>query len=92
MTIDKTQLTINVYNRLKPISRKISALDCKSCNGEISEQDYDIKIDKLLAQAKELASDLGLKVYHQSDPRGCSLYLVDKTMNDGNYNRGVAII
>ena len=92
MTIEEQSATINVYNRLKPIAKKLSNLDIKSCNGDITDEKYDLQADKLMTQADGLAEQIDLIAYHQSDPRGCSLYLIDSTMDDSTYNRGIAII
>jgi hypothetical protein len=92
MTIDEQSATINVYNLLKPIAKKLERFDVKSCNGQISDEAYDRFTDSLMVYANDYASQIGLIAYHQSDPRGCSLYLIDKSMDDSTYNRGIAII
>lgn len=34
---------------------------------------------------------LGAHYYHQTDPRGCALYVSAEPLTDSDYNRGVAI-
>lgn len=43
-------------------------------------------------KAEESAAMLGLKVYHQTDPRGWPIYLIDETMNDSTYSSGIGIL
>jgi hypothetical protein len=45
----------------------------------------------LLADAQEIAGHYGLRAYHQTDPRGCALYLLDPGTDDNDYNRGHAV-
>ena len=44
-----------------------------------------------LKRVHKLCVVLGLKYYHQTDPRGCSLYVSTENLTDQNYNNGVAI-
>lgn len=44
-----------------------------------------------LARVAAICQAHGLHFYHQSDPRGCTLYINTEPMPDFNYNRGVAI-
>jgi hypothetical protein len=39
-----------------------------------------------LARARKVAEKYGLTIYHQGDPRGCSLYVGPATMTGDNYN------
>ena len=43
-----------------------------------------------LRRVKEICERNGLHFYHQTDPRGCALYVSDKPMPDFDYTRGVA--
>ena len=84
------------FKRLASISKSINRIDCNSCNGYHDEKDEisdDKRRDRLLNMAKDIAKEyLELEIYHQSDPRGYSLYLVDATCNNAsNYTNGVAI-
>ena len=78
---------------LRRIEASVNKLDCRACNGylnELHEKRDDRKRDTLLKKARDVAKRLGLKIYYQSDPRGCSLYLVDKTCKD-DYSHGMSI-
>ncbi len=90
MKIDKVREIIGVTKDLLKYSKQLTRLDVKSCNVGLTDRD-DEKVKKIELECEALASKIGLKAYHQCDPRGCSLYLIDNTMNDTNYNRGIAI-
>ena len=81
---------VNVYEALKPISRKLHKIAEADCNFGPNDK-REIREAKLLETASVLAQQLGLQVYHQTDPRGCALYLVDAETGD-NYTNGIAIV
>lgn len=79
-----------VFQKLLPISKKLHQLDEDYCNhGGNDHSDADE--ERLMQEASSIAEAVGLKAYHQSDPRGCSLYLIDETMNDTNYHNGMPV-
>ena len=43
-----------------------------------------------LRRVAQLCADLGLYYFHQTDPRGCSLYVSNEPLTDTNYSNGVA--
>jgi len=92
MTIEQLKQADNIITRLKPISQKLTKLDTANCNGELTDIDYERKSHRALVKAQEIMKNTDLKVYHQSNPRGCSLYIIDNTMNSSTYNRGFAIL
>ena len=77
-------------NWLKKISHSLSRLDTNACNYGLTPK-QEKRVERLEKKAEVLAKELGLSAYHQGDPRGCSLYLIDKTMDNTTYNRGIAI-
>ena len=81
-----------VLENLKRISRSIHHLDECACNYELSKR-QESRRNNLLRAANEWAGHLGLKVYHQADPRGCALYIVPLDFkNDDDYTgKGMAI-
>lgn len=79
-----------VYSELLKIAKSLHKLDENSCNYGLTPR-QEAQKNKLEARADELAQSLGLKAYHQGDPRGGTLYLIDETMNDTNYNNGIYI-
>ena len=96
--IQNVSLVINVYKRLLPVSRQLNLIGIRQCNGYAStdwgrkQETRDSKKEtKLLNRAISLADELGLQAYHQTDPRGVSLYLITNEMDSTNYNNGIAI-
>lgn len=45
-----------------------------------------------LKRVKRVCDELGAHYYHQTDPRGCALYVSKEPLTDSDYNRGVAIV
>lgn len=43
-----------------------------------------------LRRVSEVCKRVGLSYFHQTDPRGCSLYVSNEPLTDTNYTRGVA--
>lgn len=88
--IIKLGFLFNCFKELKEISRKLHHQDENSCNYGLSPR-QEKTVEKLLKRADDIAESIGLKAYHQGDPRGCSLYLIDGTMDETNYHNGVSI-
>lgn len=44
-----------------------------------------------LKRIKAICARLGLHYHHQTDPRGCALYVSREPLTDSNYTRGIAI-
>jgi len=44
-----------------------------------------------LKRVKAICDRLGLHFYHQTDPRGCALYIDKEPLSATNYTKGVAI-
>jgi hypothetical protein len=96
--LNNFSLSINVYKRLIPVASQLHRIAERKCNGYADtdwgrkQEQRDIRKEaNLLNKAISLADEVGLYAYHQTDPRGVSLYLIDNSMNDTNYNNGVAI-
>ncbi len=45
-----------------------------------------------LRRVAAICTRLGLHYFHQTDPRGCALYVSTEPLTDVNYNRGVAMV
>lgn len=43
-----------------------------------------------LKRVESICKRYGLNYFHQTDPRGCALYVAKEALNDTNYNYGVA--
>jgi benzoyl-CoA reductase/2-hydroxyglutaryl-CoA dehydratase subunit BcrC/BadD/HgdB len=81
------------YNlkELYKIENRLHNLDEKWCNGDIEESEFSKKETEYMRKAQEMAAIYNLKAYHQQDPRGGALYLIDDSMNDSNYTNGICI-
>lgn len=44
-----------------------------------------------LKRVEKLCAAHGLHYFHQTDPRGCSLYVAAEALTDSNYNNGIAV-
>ena len=66
------KLTTNSWNLLRRCERNLHQLAEHYCNtGELPEEG----MTHWLSLARKTAARFGLKVYHQQDCRGCSLYV-----------------
>ena len=74
--------------QLQRISHRLHQLDENACNWGLTKR-QEKRVGRLEQQAQEIASKYNLYAYHQSDPRGWSLYLVTEAEKD--YSRGLAI-
>jgi hypothetical protein len=81
--------------QLQKISRSLHRLDEISCNcGKTPQQEK--REENLEKQAQSIAKEHGFIAYHQSDPRGWSLYLVKPEQIgtysiEAVYDRGIAV-
>ena len=93
MDIRKIDKAIRLNRELQPIARALHHLDEASCNYGLTNKQKK-RLENLEKKADKLAREwFGLRAYHQSDPRGASLYLVEslRKANRGNYADGVYI-
>ncbi len=60
---------------LRKIAKSLHSLDECACNYGLTERQEKRKA-KLGAEADRIGAFFGLKAYHQSDPRGGTLYMV----------------
>lgn len=89
-TVQDLRRAIYVTGLLRKLQRQIGGVDCADCNGTMTHR-QETRRENLLKKAEELAQSLGLHAYHQGDPRGCSLYLVENNKGaDTNYTDGIA--
>lgn len=45
-----------------------------------------------LARVAKVCTEAGLHYFHQTDPRGCALYVAHEPLTDTNYTRGIACV
>ena len=79
-----------VFQKLLPIAKKLNEIDCDICN-QGSNPDLEQESELYMEEAQEICESIGLKAFHQTDPRGVSLYIIDDTMNDTNYTNGMPV-
>ena len=98
-------ISLNDAELLQRISRSLHRLDENLCNGyqdykgnwdEAAEKRAEKREERLEKQGKEIAEKYGLIFYHQSDPRGWSVYLVKpEQLNeysiDAVYSQGIGV-
>ncbi len=79
-----------LMTKLKSYSHKIHRQDENACNYGLTKWG-ETRLANLINEVKIIAKEWGLYIYHQGDPRGCSLYLGDKPLNESNYTEGLPI-
>lgn len=87
-------ITKNQYNYLRRFANELSQIDEDSCNGVIEQDNYEICESSAMERLSEYIYKIKktyLYAYHQTDPRGASLYLSAEPMNSATYTNGVAI-
>jgi predicted phage-related endonuclease len=90
-TINELRFVQNQMQQLQKISRQLHTLAENACNYGLSKR-QETRQDNLMKQAEERAQLLGLHAYHQGDPRGCCLYLVEDNQGaDTQYTDGIAV-
>ena len=81
-----------LYMKLLSLSHKLSKIDVQNCNGLLTADLYNDSLYKIEVKLKKILGDYKLKYYHQSDPRGVSLYIAKVNLTHDNYNMlGIAI-
>ncbi len=82
-------------DELQRISRALGRIGERQCNEDVGDT-LDKRERNLLAKAEKIAAKYGLRIYHQSDPRGWQVYLIPATFpqaeDDSYYNmRGYGV-
>lgn len=89
----RVQGTLHYGRQLWELQRSIHRIDENECNRSLTPREENRR-ERLVKEADSLAALLGLKCYHQSDPRGCALYLIprewDHATAQANYPSGIA--
>jgi hypothetical protein len=79
----------NLYVDLLKYSRALTRIDTHYCNGTKyceSENAYAVATEKIYQKIRRALQDTGLSFYHQSDPRGVSLYIGLGEITSDNYD------
>ena len=90
MNINEARQFVYVTGELKKLSHQLNNLYTQNCNVGLTDR-QNKRQDRLQNRAAELAAQIGFACYHQTDPRGASIYLIDDTMGNSNYSDGVVI-
>jgi hypothetical protein len=64
-----------LWPELLKISKGLRGLYCAACNGDLTKR-QETRTKTLQSKAEQTAKEFGLTVHHQTDPRGCALYLI----------------
>lgn len=99
MTIEHLGTAYRFYPQLLKIAKSLHRLDEASCNYGLTPR-QESAVNKLETRANEIVAMIakftgmpGLCTFHQSDPRGASLYVCKpEEANQRYYNRGIAIL
>ncbi|KKN73856.1 hypothetical protein LCGC14_0396580 [marine sediment metagenome] len=76
---------------LQRISHRLHQLDEHACGYGLTAR-QEKRAERLEQQAQDIATKYNKVAYHQSDPRGWSLYLVAPQLNvNSEYDKGLAI-
>lgn len=74
------------------LSARLHRLDERRLSEQVDEARAERAEARILAAAQEIADHYGMVAYHQSDCRGCSLYLCEPVdAVNGRYTNGHAI-
>lgn len=92
----KLGLLLDAIDQLQKIGKTLHRRYEDNCNGDISKTDideegFDTVAAKLQKQADDIAANVGLYVYHQTDPRGWPLRVSYSPIADSTYDRAAAI-
>lgn len=89
--VDTHHITAEDAIILQMIAHRLHSLDENACNYGLTPQ-QEKRVTRLEAQAQTIANEYHLNAYHQGDPRGWSLYLVDNEhTNQSGYDNGIVI-
>lgn len=82
------------YLTVRNLARRLSSVDTSRCNGTRYQDDrfYEAAINKIYDSLNYMLRTHGIQWYHQSDPRGASLYLSLDPLTDISYSHGLALV
>ena len=80
MDLNEASVWIRTYKILSKIEKRVHHLDVQYCNAELTKN-QETRLKNLIIRAQIIAKYVDMEIYHQSDPRGCGLYLVPKGFN-----------
>lgn len=80
------------YEAYRALSVALNDISTAYTNGEITDEAEEILVKPILAQLKIMTIKHKLYFFHQTDPRGESLYLSKTPITQVNYNNGHVIL
>jgi len=83
-TLRDLKYAVDIIDELKKIGNSLCKLDVADCNCGLTPR-QEKRRENLECKAKKLAAKLGLYIYHQPDPRGATLYLLENENKADNY-------
>lgn len=90
-SISELRASVWFIERLRKIAKSVHHLDEVECNQGLTKG-QETRLKNLLERAKVDAQEIGFEVFHQSDPRGLSLYVCEKGKADHeHYTDGVGL-
>jgi len=91
MNITELRQAWEILQRLEKIAYQLHHQDENACNFGLTPR-QQTKVKNLEEDAEILAQELGLHAYHQGDPRGATLYLIESLEKaEINYYSGLCI-
>lgn len=90
MNINELRRIVYYLDKLRLIAKSLHKLDEYACNYGLTPR-QEKRLERLEKLAEDIAHEMGFKSYHQGDPRGASLYLLDKKTDENNYSSGLVI-
>ena len=85
-------ITQNQYNWYRRAGEKLHKLYEDNCNGTfLNEELYEKATQTIEELVNKRATEQGLFVYFQTDPRGATIYLDNKKIPDNNYTQAHCI-
>lgn len=84
------------YLALRRLANRLSTIDVHRCNGtrynDNDDGGYERACNRAYLQLDTICNPLALYYYHQSDPRGASLYIGTEPITQANYTNMLAIV
>lgn len=78
---------VELYMKLLHLAKRLTTIDTQSCNGTRNEESYQKAWESVNNKLAEVLTPYKLNWYHQSDPRGASLYISKVKVTSENYNQ-----
>lgn len=83
---NKSQYDFELILKLVDLDQEFHSLFEQWAEGQITEEEYNNKFDKLEERVREIVKHFSLFYYVQTDPRGLSLYISKIELDQTNYN------